>query len=172
MIVEPSGRVTLIGAWDILLLWHGTLIPLKCPVDPVSAIAVCFCVGGPSSCVALFTNCVTMLISLCLLGSPPRHAVVLLFTVGVGALNLSRRTHIFVLPFCMLLRVAVRMWPSAGYLHLLPAWLRLRPCDQQYFQLSRLFFDGRLVFSLLVSSGCCFRVALYPALEIVVVLRR
>lgn len=45
--LDPSGRVTVMGAVVGLLLWHGTLVPLKCPVDPVSAIAM-LVVGGPS----------------------------------------------------------------------------------------------------------------------------
>jgi hypothetical protein len=43
VIVDPSGRRTTIGFVVGRLLWHGTLGPLKCPVVPVSAIAI---VGG------------------------------------------------------------------------------------------------------------------------------
>jgi hypothetical protein len=112
LIVDRSGRVTLMGAVVALLLWQGTLVPLKCPVDPVSAIAVV--VGGPSSCVAWFALLlITMLLSLLFLGSPPRHAG--LFVVsGVGALKRSSLTQMVEFPFCMLLRVAAGIWPSAG----------------------------------------------------------
>jgi hypothetical protein len=40
VIVDPSGSWTTIGFCVIRLLWQGTSKPLKCPVVPVSAIAV------------------------------------------------------------------------------------------------------------------------------------
>jgi hypothetical protein len=39
-IVDPSGRRAVRGELVGFLLMHGTFIPLKCPVDPVSAIAI------------------------------------------------------------------------------------------------------------------------------------
>jgi hypothetical protein len=40
LIVDPSGNRTVIGESVIFLLLHGTSGPVKCPVDPVSAIAM------------------------------------------------------------------------------------------------------------------------------------
>jgi hypothetical protein len=56
-IVEPSGSVTVTGAVVGRLLLHGTFMPLKWPVDPVSAIAM-LDVGGPSW-IVLFLRVVT-----------------------------------------------------------------------------------------------------------------
>lgn len=45
VMIDPSGSRTSMGFDVGCLLLHGTLSPLKCPVDPVSAIAIAF-VGG------------------------------------------------------------------------------------------------------------------------------
>jgi hypothetical protein len=176
-IVEPSGSVTVTGVVVGCLLLHGTFMPLKWPVDPVSAIAM-LNVGGPSW-IVLFLRVVTTIWLIHSLGSPPCHAVVVVgFGMGFGAcccLVLCRLSlgHIILDPCCMLLRVAVVLCPSLGYLHVLLVWLWLSPCVQQYIQFLGVFF---LLCPLIFCSGCMFSfsssVALYPALATVAVLSR
>jgi hypothetical protein len=82
--VEPSGRRTVRGEFVGFLFVHGTFMPLKCPVDPVSAIAI-WCGAGPRVLFAVLLFFVKLLQSL---GVPRSYAMVGGVVVAVGWLRL------------------------------------------------------------------------------------
>ena len=141
-IVDPSGNRTMIGASVGFLSWQGTLGPVKCPVDPVSAMAIMggAMIGGaimggagPRVRVAL-----GLLINVLMhaLGVPLSYA-----TTGLPPGVLFRLGY--VMPVCPplgLLMVAALTCLSFGYMQLWPLWLLLTPCVQQYFHPLNSFF--------------------------------
>ena len=69
--VDPSGNRTTIGESVGFLSWHGTSGPVKCPVDPVSAMAM---VGGAGPRVGVALGLlITVLMHA--LGVPPSYAM-------------------------------------------------------------------------------------------------
>jgi hypothetical protein len=67
--VDPSGRRTDIGDSVFLLLWKGAFGPMKCPVEPVSAMAMDGGGAEPRVCFAL----ILLIILLQSLGVPPSY---------------------------------------------------------------------------------------------------
>jgi hypothetical protein len=157
--VDPSGRRTTTGFCVGCLLWHGTAGPLKCPVVPVSAIAI---VGGAEPrdgcalCVLLIIIVLTT--SLHSPGVPRSYSIT--GTTGVSGVPVitggprprprppSRPSRplpplpprsslwwkgakIRLHPFCVLVIVALLMCPSLGFLQFLPMCVWLTPWLQQ-----------------------------------------
>lgn len=75
---DPSGSLTSIDSFVGVLLLHGTLSPLKCPVEPVSAIAIVL-VGGLRNSSSLLLLLLTSSLARLFPSSPRHHIVVWLF---------------------------------------------------------------------------------------------